>query len=221
MGLIAREGTSPITDGEKIIAADVENDLATIFTEINGELDTANFARAANIVGTQFANTTIAGGKFEDDTITTASQNATAVHKTAFSRKKNDGTITDSATLVDVPELTTLTVTPGSTSDIVTMGLLVSLRQNSAQTLHIFGFNIDDGTGDVETGVCDFRYSSTIMHQTLLFQYTMTASAAVATVYTARYKRSAIVGSAYPKWEDTVGTVDYNTIFYVMATPIK
>ena len=222
MAHIARESSSPIRDGDNIIAADVENEFDKIFTEQNALLDTTNLARAANVVSGQFANTTITGDKFTDDTITLGSMEASATALAVFSIKNISGTLTDSATLVDMPDVTSLTLTPGSTSDIVTMSLFVSVRQNAAKTLHNFGFNIDDGTGDVECGALDFRYSSsTTMNQCRLFQHTMTATAAAATVYIARYKRSDIVGSVYPKWQDTVGAVDYNAIFYVTSTPIK
>jgi hypothetical protein len=216
MAQITREASAPIADGETASAADVENEFVKIFAQINGGLDNTNLAAAAGIVGTKIANTTITAGNIVSSTLTTTQMAASAVTKMSISTADNNGAMTASTSLVDVPGISSITLTPGSTSDIVVCELQItwdSSGSGSAAT-YDFGFNIDDGTtNDVVIGR---KTDSETIPQTFRFKHVMTAVAASSTVYKARYK---LVSGATGDFDS--GTLEYNTLFSVMILPIK
>jgi len=230
MAHISRESTAPIRNGEGIAADDVELEFQKIFSVIgqsgSGDLDTSNFSRNANIAGGQIANTTLVDGNFSADTVTTSSINATAVTKAAFSVADVSGQLTTSASLVDVSGVASLTLTPGSTSDIVQMTASLTLEKYTggdpaaAGSAYSLGFNIDDGTGDVEVGHIEFggAFLDLGADRTVHMNYVMTATAATETTYKLVHKR--LSGSGTGQWQDAFN-LDYNAVFYVVVYPIK
>lgn len=221
MGFITREVTAPIEDGDDLSGSEIEAELTKIFNEIDGGLDTTNLAAAAGLLGTQIADDTIPAAKIASSTITTTQMAASAVPKHGISTYNNTGDLTTSSTLVDVPNVS-VTLTPGSTSDIVLMSLAVTIEQDTAGTSpeYQWGFNIADGTtGDVLVASSELRGGGTTQNGTFVFQHVMTALTTSSTVYTPRYK---IISSAsFPcVWSSTVG-LDYTTAFRVLIIPIK
>jgi hypothetical protein len=218
VAVISRESSAPIVDGEEHFADSVELEFQKIFALVGtsgaGTMDTANFSRNANIVGTQFANTTITGAKFASDTIQTGKMIEAAVPKAAFEVANNSGNMTGSGFPQDVDGISTATLTPGSTNDIVTMSLAVTIGPDAqAFAQYAWGFNIDDGTGDVIIGVSEFTGANSEM--TRVYRYVMTATAASATVYKPRY---GLVSGTAGNWKSGL---DYNAVFHVHITPIK
>lgn len=216
MGVITRESSAPITDGEDLEAATVELEFAKIFTLMNGGIDTTNLSATAALVGTQLADGTIPSGKVTASTLTTAQMAASAVPKASVETADISGTMTTSATLIDVPTVSSITLTPGSTNDIVTMMLSVSIGPTGgAACEYNWGFNISDGTGDVEVGVSTMN--TTRADNTYTFMYAMTATTAVSTVYKPRYKKNS--GTA-GTWQSALG-LDHTCLFHVAITPMK
>jgi hypothetical protein len=221
MTIKTREASAPITDGEGISAADVENEFVKLFALQNGDIDTTNISATAGILGTQMANNTIAEAQVTASTLTTASMAASAVIKSSFNTSTNAaGPLTTSLTMVDVPGASSITLTPGSTSDIVVMELQIATISIGGSALHAFGFNIDDGTGDVEMGLVFGDSNSTSFPKTSTIRHVMTATAASSTTYKPiyRYTNSGTDATTH-RWYDT--GVDYNTLFSVTIYPIK
>ena len=218
MGVITRESSAPITDNEAMLAADVENEFAKIFTLMNGGIDTTNLAPAAGILGTQIADATIPNGKLTASTITTTQMAASAVPKHGFSTFDNTGDLTDSDTLVDVPGVSSVTLTPGSLNDVIVLTLAVSVGAGAGPQNYSWGFNISDGTGDVTTGYTTLN-TSINRDNTWTIQHVMNPLLTTATVYKPRYKAS--IGSANTGvWLSAIG-LDYTCRFDVLINPIK
>lgn len=213
MGFITREGTAPIEDGDDCLGSEVEAELAKIFAEVNGGLDTSNLAAAAGILGTQLADDTVTNSKITTSTITTAQMAASAVPKHGSETADNSGSLTTSSSLTNVDGLSGVTLTPGSTDDVILLSLTVSIVHSGSSEYH-FGFNISDGTGDVTVGVASSLNSG---DQTWTFQHVMNPLTTSSTVFTARYlKYSGGTGT----WLSGVG-LDYNTLFQVWINPSK
>lgn len=141
MGLISRQGTAPIQTGDPLDAAEVEAEFNTIFTVINGNLEDANVKALAGIAGTKIADNTIANAKILADSLTTAKMAASAVPKADVDTDTGIESLTTSATFVDVPGLSTLTLVPGSNSDMILVDLTISAFASVAGTW-VFGCSI-------------------------------------------------------------------------------
>lgn len=144
MGLIVREGTAPIQDGETASGDEVEAEFNKIFNEINGNLSNVNISTTANIDGDKLANASIATAKIEDNAITTAKMAAAAVPKGYYATSTGTETFTTSTTFVDVPGITAATLTPGSTGDFIFCDLTFTAEATGDnQTTYAFGFNVN------------------------------------------------------------------------------
>lgn len=216
MGVITRESSAPITDGEDILAADVENEFAKIFTVINGGLDTTNLDPAAALVGTQLADGTVPNGKITASTIATSQMAASAVPKHGFSNFDNTGDLTESTDLVDMPGVSSITLTPGSSNDVALLTLSVSVGPVAGDAIYAWGFNISDGTGDVLTGLTTL--SATVNRDnTWTIQHVMNPLSSTSTVFKARYK---MLGTVKGQWVSTLG-LDHTCSFHVLINPMK
>ena len=103
MAIITREGTYPIQDGETSSGAELEAEFDKLFPLVNGTLDTNNFADAANVSGTKFANSTVAVGKFAADQLTTEEFAASAVLKTAVAVSTSTAALSTETTYQTFP----------------------------------------------------------------------------------------------------------------------
>jgi hypothetical protein len=204
MGTISRHSNAPYVDGETLSAEDLEHDISTAYTEINGNLDDNNVKSAAAINGSKIADSTITNAKMTSSTLTTASMNASAVPKAYVSTASGTAACTVSTTFVDVTGITAATLTPGSTNDIIFCDFQYMTEGSSAQTLQ-FGFSVD-GT---DTG------SLMSSGQGQVCNYAVQATATTAHVIKPRY----LSGSGFTgNFNDTY---DPNRVFRVMIIPVK
>lgn len=67
MGIISRHANAPYQDGEVLVAADLETDIQGLFTEFNGNIDTANLKDGA-VTSTKLASGAIDASKIADGT---------------------------------------------------------------------------------------------------------------------------------------------------------
>ena len=220
MPIKTREASAPITAGETGAAADVENEFVKLFDLQNGNIDNSNISASAAIVGTKLAANTIADAQVTASSLTTTSMAISAVTKVSFNSVTTAAAaLTASTSFVDVPGISTVTLTPGSTSDIVVMELQITTEPlASAQTSHRFGFNIDDGTGDVDVAIIGVNGLTVQRPQTRVIRHSMLATAASVTVYKPIYRFHAGTASGH-LWYDSTGA--YNTLFTVTIYPIK
>jgi hypothetical protein len=61
---ISRHSGAPFEDGEELLAADLETDVANAFVGVNGGLGTDNFTAAAGFTGDQFRQDSVAADRF-------------------------------------------------------------------------------------------------------------------------------------------------------------
>ncbi len=132
MGTISRQAGAPIADGETSSGTEMEAELVTIHTVINGNVDNANVKTAANIAGTKLADNTIPSAKMLTDTLTVAKMSAAAVPKFHLAVSTTSGNWDETGSLVDFANLTAATLTPGSTNDMIFMDVTVTVNPSSS-----------------------------------------------------------------------------------------
>jgi hypothetical protein len=135
MGIITRDSNAPIQDGETANAADVENDFATLFAEINGNLTNANLSGSAAITAANMATSTI----------TTAQMAASAVPKANVETAFNNVAVAGGGTWSTINGFSGITLTPGSASDIIEMDFTGTIQNThgSLAATRQFGFSVD------------------------------------------------------------------------------
>lgn len=146
MAIISRHANAPFENGETLSGVDLENDFDTIYVEFNGNIDNSNIASGAAIDGSKLAAVSVANAKFIADTLTTAKMAASAVTKHHVSLSATYGAITTSqASLIDWTGITSATLTPGSTSDMIMMDLTLhySAAANDTSNELIIGWSVD------------------------------------------------------------------------------
>lgn len=84
MGLISRHAGAPIARGETSSGADLETDIANAYTLVNGNIENANVAAAADLNGAKLGSGTMANAKVADSTLT-----ATQFAADTFSKQTN------------------------------------------------------------------------------------------------------------------------------------
>ena len=116
MTILKRHPGAPYRPGEKLDGtADLEVDVNTFVVGYNSTTDNSNIAQDANLTGSQVK--TFTNAKFEDESVTTdhiaaLGQFATGIAEDVF---------TTSATFVDVPDVSNISVTPATSTDILVM----------------------------------------------------------------------------------------------------
>lgn len=144
MGLIVRENTAPIANGEVADGDEVEAEFNKLFTVVNGNLDDDNISASADINGTKLLDNSVANAKLAADTITTAKMAAAAVPKAAYSTSTSTASLQTATTFGDLPSITMATVTAGSTDDIFLVDLSFDAQDagGAAETIYGFGFSV-------------------------------------------------------------------------------
>lgn len=213
MGTITREATAPIADGETASGTEVEAEFNKIFTEFNGNIEDVNVAAAAAISGSKLADASIANAKMVGSTLTTASMNASAVTKGNLQSASDLQVVTTSTTLVDVPSMTGITLTPGSTSDMIVLDFMATVRRTATPgTLGlIWGFNVNGSDVD---DIARYSWTDSEYH-VVNVSYMVAAGGTSAQSFRPRYKRaggSTIAGEF---------TVDQLRLFRAVILPIK
>jgi len=64
-----RHSGAPHLGGEKLRAADLEEDIANLYAQFNGNLDNANFSPSAGIEGEKFLDASIGGDRLQDGSV--------------------------------------------------------------------------------------------------------------------------------------------------------
>lgn len=72
MGLISRHASAPIENGDTSSGAELEQDIQTVHTLINGNLENANVKAGADLNGAKFGAGTIKNAKLTNSTLDTA-----------------------------------------------------------------------------------------------------------------------------------------------------
>lgn len=139
MAHITRESGWPIQDGETAEAATVENELAKIFSEINGSLDNTNLATDADIAGTKLADAGVTKVKLNADAVTQIA----VVTGTATANMSDSATSTAWRDISDLDSaITDATVTAQSTDDYFEMSFYGDFNTRTGIG-YDFGFDID------------------------------------------------------------------------------
>lgn len=214
MTLINRQDTAPIQQGEPMDAAEVNAEITTIFTAINGNLSNPNFKAAANIVGSKLANATFTGAKLEASTLTTAKMAASAVPKASVETVTSTGgnvAFTTSATYVDADGFSGVSVTPGSTNDMIVADFTCTVTHTGSGTgVYMFGIQIDAADTDLQ----EVTLNSTNAPQVIHIAHMVAAGGVSAVTITPRYKK--LSGSDVGEFVD-----DSLRIWRVLVIPIK
>ncbi len=170
MGLVSRHANAPFANGETLSGTELESDFATIYDEYNGSIDNSNIASGAAIVGTKLASATLANSLFIADTITTSKMAASAVPKHHVAVDTSFGAVTTSqATLIAFAGLTSATLTPGSTNDLILMDLTFSYSASANDTSNdlIIGWSVDAAeTNDVIASEPVLASGNIVVHST-------------------------------------------------------
>jgi hypothetical protein len=147
MGVIARHSGAPFSDGDILDGTDdLEADINAIVTEVNGSLDNANIASGAAIDGSKLANTSISGDKLSLNTITVSKMAASAVPKHHVDTVSSYGNLeTSNATLVDWTGLSSASLTPGNSGDVILMDLTFhyDAAADDASNPIVVGWSVD------------------------------------------------------------------------------
>lgn len=228
MGLISREATAPIQDGETASGAEVEAEFNKIFTEINGQLDNDNIVAAANINGSKLAATSIAGSKLQNSTVTTTQLAASAVPKGYVATDGTADAFTTSTAFVDVPNVTMATITAGSTDDIVMCDFDFSAEDDGSNNsgLWAFGFSVSTvattAADSSDCAVWEDGLDIGALHYDFKGQchvgYAVAAPAAAALYIKPRYRF--VSGTADAQFGVT-GSSGLRKIFRVLVVPTK
>jgi len=146
MGLISRHANAPFADGETLSGVELEQDFATVYDEFNGNIENSNISSSADISGTKLADTSITNAKLQSDSMTVAKMAASAVTKHHVAIDTSFGAVTTSqASLIDFAGLTSATLTPGSTSDMIMMDLAFYYAASANDTSNdlVIGWDVD------------------------------------------------------------------------------
>jgi hypothetical protein len=222
MGLISREATAPIQDGETASGAEVENEFNKIFNEINGNLDNANVKSAAAIDGSKIANTSITTTQIAADTVARSNINADAFGTASYESNASDAgtTMTTSTSYVAIDSITTVSVTPDSTDDFIVVDLAVvgdvTTAASTDKTLLEFRLTVD-GT-EHELGSHEWRGDSRDGTKRANFFWAGAAPATTSIDIIPQFKVNAQAGS-YVKW--AAATDGINKAFRVLVFPVK
>jgi hypothetical protein len=226
MGLIVRESTAPIVDGETASGTEVEAEVNKIVTELNGKLENVNIRSDAAIAGSKLAVNSVPGAQMQADAITTAKMAAAAVPKAYVETSTTTEAFTTSATFVDIPDISGATLTPGSTSDIIMCDLtFTAAADGEAQSTYSFGFNINgQAAGDVVAcGVWTNQWENGDFN-TFHIAWAVTAPAASSMVIKPQYRLESGVGSdtSFSVTETSPAfTIDQSKNFRVLIVPTK
>jgi hypothetical protein len=215
MGLISRQATAPIADGEIASGVEVENELTTIFNVVNGNLNTDNLSASAGIVSGQIADGAVTNAKIANNAVTTAKMIAAAVPKGSITTDATGDTLTTSGTIADVPSISSITLTPGSTSDLIVCDFTAVIDSTSSTAdIYEWAFSI----GGVDTSTLGITYkidSADIITTNITFAKVSGTVSAVEVK--PRYNK--VSGSGSAVFDTSV--VGLNKILRVFILPIK
>jgi hypothetical protein len=219
MGFIGRQAGAPILNGETASGTEMEAELSTIHSLVNGNIDNTNIISNAAIAGTKIADTSIAGVKLTADTVTLSKMIPAAVPKAYWATSTTTAVATTSATVVDIPDISSWTVTPGATTDIIELDLTVTMdKPNSNANGWEFGFDI----GGADTGsLAMLRFSNDGASNGVVSCTTHWAqNAGVDTAITIKPTYKRVVGSDSTSFGGYVGS-GITIIFRGRVIPIK
>ena len=140
MGFIARHPDAPYATGDVVQGdTDLEPDIANLFNEYNGRLSRVNFATASGttVIGAKFLDNSIPGSKLGKRVLTTGE----LTDQSDVSTDATGDTMTTSATLVNVPTVTSISVTPSSVKDIILVEFLANYK-DAVDTDYFWTFSI-------------------------------------------------------------------------------
>jgi len=201
MGIPSRHSGYPYVDGETLSGADLETDIANLVAEA-GNVEDANVAAAANISGSKLADATVPNAKLVGSTITTAKMAQSAVPQAYVSTATATGYLSASSAFADVDGITSATLTPGSTSDIIMLDCVIPAHHSSGgASWYDYAFSVN-GT---DTSALSTHYHSdtnefpiTMVHIT----WAVAAPATSAIVLKPRHRRFS--GSGNPWFHATI-----------------
>ncbi len=223
MGLIARQSTAPIVDGEDPSGTEVEAEFDTIFGEINGNLVNANIATGADIDGSKLGENTIPaaqiqantvnGTKVLDNTITADQMAAAAMPQVHIDSDTGTETTTTSATFVAVPGVTAWTVVPGSTSNFLHLEFQCFVSEPGNLTYE-FTFEVD---GADEANAATTFPNIIGSPRAWFLNWVVTAPTAASMIVKPRYRR--VSGASTANFSVTHS--ELSKVFRCLLLPVK
>ena len=218
MGTVTRHPGYPYANGELLDGTnDLEVDFNNIVTEINGNLDNTNIASDANIVGTKLKDDTVPTGKMQDDAITTAKMATAAVSSYGLTTATGATNLDASSDIVfhDIEGLSALTITPGSSSDLLVMQFTGAVK-NANNLALAFTVSINGSDEDSFALAYENEGATTTYNVPVTWTFFKVAGTTSALSIKARYRRT---GSSFTT--DWGSVIDTNRTFCVRSIPIK
>lgn len=172
MGLIVRESSQPIADGENADGNEMELEISKIFNALNGGLDDSNVKSAAGIVvSTKVADNSLPGDRFVDKTLTLTEignitfgmdnlDNSAAIQSFESLSLTGSEATTTSTSYEDIPNITEWTVTPHVTRNFLFMSLNHEV-DNLTTGLYNFTFSVNGNDGS-DLGSQEFALINTM-----------------------------------------------------------
>lgn len=216
MGLIVRQAGDPIEDGDSRDASEVEAELVTIHTEINGLLDNANLSASAELSGSKFLNGSITATQIAADTVTTSkiAQSAVMQGQVETATDSSGVSFTTSTSNVDVPGFSGVTVTPGSNSDALFIDFTASVSLAASNTA-TYMFAISVGGSDTDCQEVGFVTTASRNNpQVLHVSYMVVPATTAALVVKPRYRQLAATSTPF-------FVADSLRVLRVLSIPIK
>jgi len=181
MGIISREGTAPIQNGEVASGAEVEAEFNKLFVLVNGNLENVNISASAGLLGTQLANTTLSGDKVQDNTLTTAKMAAVAVPRAYVSSSSATSALSTATTYQDgvVGALAVANLTVGDLIAVDFNGGLLTTLAGSIPVTFTVGVDSTD-QADIQTvypGRWSGGWSGDSGYENVNFSWVFTATA--------------------------------------------
>ena len=141
MSIIRRHPLAPYRPGETVDGTnDVEHDIAAFVDQFNNaKIDDANIKSGANITASS-----VATGAITSDKIITKSVDTSKMSKVAYFTSDTTADLaTNSNTFVDVPSISSITVTPWDTTDLVIATFTAMIHASSGSySSFVFSFDI-------------------------------------------------------------------------------
>jgi len=193
MGLISRHPGAPYTAGEILQGGpDLEVDIGNLYNEFNGNITGANFSATAAIGADKIADGTVTGVKLRNAALTTALM----LDAADVSTDATADALTTSATLVDVPSLSPITITPNSIDDIIMIEFMASyVASGSTGFLAQYGWTMSIGGVDLGLLAVSGRNLKTLdsssEYISLTLHWAQKATSTSATVIQPRYRELA------------------------------
>lgn len=218
-----RHVDAPYQDGETLEAADLELDIANVYTVVNGNIDNSNIAAAADIAGSKLLDGGVTAAKITTSTLTLTQMNAAAVPKAYVSTSSAAAVFGVSTAWVDVNSITAATLTAGQSGDYIFVDCMVTYDKSgpasgTADVGITMGFEVAFGTAAATATAVAAQFLDrldTEPIQTVHFTYAFTATAAEAI-------------TVVPQMMGAAGTdkaVNYSTdvprVFRAQIIPIK